>query len=120
MVRAVWAEANGRRRLYLVDDPCAFIQPVKQYLDYLAALEKSPHTLENYCRHLCHYFTFLAQQRVDWREVRPDDVVAFIQWLRSPVRQVGVSPLHGHSPLAERAVNTGRSARPCSAFSAAC
>ena len=106
MVRAVWAVANGRRRLYLVDDQCAFIQPVKQYLDYLAALEKSPHTLENYCRHLCHYFTFLAQQRVDWREVRPDDLVAFIQWLRSPVRQVGVSPLHGHSALAERTVNT--------------
>jgi site-specific recombinase XerC len=52
MVRAVWARQNENKRLYLVDEACEFIRPVKQYLNYLAALEKSPNTLENYCRHL--------------------------------------------------------------------
>lgn len=106
MVRAVWAETSGGRRLYLVDDGLNFIQPVKAYLDYLTALEKSPHTLESYCRHLRYYFTYLGQAQLDWREVKPDDLVGFIQWLRNPLRQVKVHPLRGESPLTERTVNT--------------
>jgi integrase/recombinase XerD len=106
MVRAVWARRNESKRLYLVDEACAFIPSVKQYLDYLAALEKSPHTLENYCRHLCCYFTFLEQAQLDWQQVTPDDLVRFVQWLRNPLRQLNTSPLHGVSPLSERSVNT--------------
>ena len=44
MLRTIWARVGNRKRLYLVDGACEFIPPVKQYLDYLAALEKSPHT----------------------------------------------------------------------------
>jgi integrase/recombinase XerD len=106
MVRAVWARQENRRRLYLVDEACEFILPVKQYLDYLAALEKSPHTLENYCRHLYYYFRFLEQARLDWQDVTPDDLVHFVQWLRNPLRQISVQPLHRMSPLSERGVNT--------------
>ena len=80
--------------------------PVKLYLDYLAVLEKSPHTLESYCRHLKHYFMYLKQAKVDWREVTPQDLVLFVQWLRSPARQVGVIPFPGTSRLSERTVNT--------------
>jgi integrase/recombinase XerD len=106
MVRAVWAQRENRRQLYLVDMTCQFILPVKRYLDYLAALEKSPHTLEYYCRHLCYYFTFLEQAHLDWQNVTPDDLVHFVQWLRNPLRQVSLAPLHGVSPLSERSVNT--------------
>lgn len=106
MVRAVWAKREDRKQLYLVDEACAFILPVKHYLDYLAALEKSPHTLENYCRHLQHYFTFLEQSQLDWQQVTPDDLVRFVQWLRNPLRQVNTHPLHEESPLSERSVNT--------------
>ena len=60
MVKAVWARREHQKQLYLVDESCQFIPTVKRYLDYLAALEKSPHTLENYCRHLHYYFTFDA------------------------------------------------------------
>lgn len=105
MVRAVWGRVGQERRLYLVDEECRFIRPVKQYLDYLAALERSPNTLESYCHHLRYYFTFLEQAKLDWREVKPDDLVAFIQWLRNPLRQVGVQPLRGESLLTERSVN---------------
>ncbi|EFH85249.1 site-specific integrase [Ktedonobacter racemifer] len=106
MIRAVWAKQENRKQLYLIDKECEFILPVKRYLDYLAALEKSPHTLENYCRHLCLYFTFLEQMHRDWQQVTPDDLVQFVQWLRDPQRQVGMLSVHRTSPLNERSVNT--------------
>ena len=104
-MRTVWAEIEGRRRLYLVDDQCDFIEPVKLYLDHLTALEKSPNTLENYCRHLCRYFTFLKREQTDWRSVKPDDLIHFIQWLRSFATSMG-SARTNESRLSERTVNT--------------
>src|SRR5918996_137262 len=83
MLQTVWATVEGRRRLYLIDEQCDFVEPVKLYLDHMAALEKSPHTLENYCRHLCRFFAFLRREAVDWRSIRPDDLVHFTQHLRS-------------------------------------
>jgi integrase/recombinase XerD len=106
VLKTVWARGGNGKRLYLVDEACEFILPVKQYLDYLAALEKSPHTLEHYCRHLCYYFTFLEQSHLDWQKATPDDLVHFVQWLRNPLRQVGTASLHEVSPLSERSVNT--------------
>jgi integrase/recombinase XerD len=106
MVRVVWAKQENRKRLYLVDKECEFILPAKRYLDYLAVLERSPHTLENYCRHLCLYFTFLEQAHLDWLHVAPDDLVSFVQWLRDPQRQVGTLSVHSTSSLSERSVNT--------------
>ncbi len=106
MVKTVWARKENRKQLYLVDETCEFIPSVKRYLDYLVALEKSPHTLENYCRHLCYYFTFLEQAHLHWQHVTPDDLVRFVQWLRNPLRQVNTRPLHETSPLSERSVNT--------------
>jgi integrase/recombinase XerD len=99
MLRTVWARFAERRRLYLIDERCEFVEPVKLYLDHLAALEKSPHTLENYCRHLALYFRFLDREQVDWHSVRPDDLVHFIQWLRDRTRR-------NESYLSERTVNT--------------
>ena len=72
---------------------------MKLYLDHLAALEKSPDTLENYRRHLARFFLFLEREQVDWRSVRPDDLVRFIQWLRDRTRR-------NESYLSERTVNT--------------
>ncbi len=99
MLRTVWAKTEGRPRLYLIDERCDFVEPVKLYLDHLAALDKSPHTLENYCRHLARYFVFLEREQVDWRRARPDDLVHFIQWLRDRTRR-------NESYLSERTVNT--------------
>jgi len=87
--------------LYLIDDGCDFIEPVKLYLDHLMVLEKSPNTLENYCRHLYRYFTFLHHEQIDWRSVKPDDLVHFIQWLRSVGNRMG-SERTNESGLSER------------------
>jgi site-specific recombinase XerD len=55
--------------------------------------------MENYCRHLAKFFVFLERERVDWRGVRPDDLVHFIQWLRDRTRR-------NESYLSERTVTT--------------
>jgi integrase/recombinase XerD len=65
MIRTVWALVHGSRRLYLVDDACTFLEPVKRYLEALDIQGKSPSTLESYCRHLKHYFTFLEEAKLD-------------------------------------------------------
>ena len=106
MVRTVWALVQGTRRLYLVDDTCAFLEPVKRYLEALDIQGKSPNTLESYCRHLKHYFTFLEEAHLDWCAVTPDDLLRFVEWLRNPHRQLQVHPLHLTSRLSERSVNT--------------
>jgi hypothetical protein len=31
MVRTVWARLDGRRRLYLIDEDCDFVEPVKLF-----------------------------------------------------------------------------------------
>lgn len=106
MVRTVWALVQGIRRLYLVDDTSRFVEPVKRYLDALVIQGRSPNTVESYCRHLKHYFTFLAEAQLDWRAVAPDDLLHFVEWLRNPHRQLDVQPVYGTSRLSERSVNT--------------
>jgi integrase/recombinase XerD len=106
MVRVVWAMIEQRRRLYLVDETCSFVAPVKHYLDYLSALEKSPHTLENYCRHLQHFFAFLEEVHLDWHDVTTDHLVQFVQRLRNPYQHTGIQYIQGESQLSERSVNT--------------
>jgi integrase/recombinase XerD len=106
MIKTVWAQIGNQKRLYLVDESYEFVRPVKDYLDYLVALESSPHTQENYCRHLCLYFTFLEQVHLHWQTVTPDHLVSFVQWLRNPLRRAGIQSLQGSSPLSERSVNT--------------
>ena len=47
MLRTVWAKIESRRRLFLIDERCDFIEPVKLYLDHLAHDERhgTPHPL---------------------------------------------------------------------------
>lgn len=95
-----------KKQLSLVDKECEFVLPIKRYLDHLTSLERSPHTLENDCRHLCLYFPFLEQLSRDWQHGTSDDLVSFVQWLRDPQRQAGVLSIHRTSLLSERSVNT--------------
>lgn len=102
----IWAADGQRRRPYLVDDNYDFVEPVKQYMDYLVGLGRSPNTVESYCRHLRLFFTFLGQVNQDWSQVKPDDLVEFIVWLRNPTGIAQVVALGGESPRGEKTINT--------------
>lgn len=93
-MRTVWAKVEGGRRLYLIDEGCDFVEPVKLYLDHIAALEKSPNTLENYCRHLGRFFAFLRREEIDYSSL--------LGWEVSHRRTLVVGMLIG--AVAERAV----------------
>jgi hypothetical protein len=69
MLRTVWAKIGGHKRLYLIDERYDFVAPVKLYVDHLAALEKSPHTLEN-AMYLTH-FLLLVQHLTSLRVANP-------------------------------------------------
>jgi integrase/recombinase XerD len=56
------------------------VQPIERYLAYLTDIERSPNTVRAYAHDLKDWFVFLAGQRLDWREVRLEDVA----WLRRP------------------------------------
>jgi integrase/recombinase XerD len=69
------------------DEP---IQPIERYLAYLTDIEWSPNTVKAYAYDLKDWFTFLAQQGLNWCEVRLEDVGEFIAWLRrAPVVRDG-------------------------------
>ena len=68
-------------------------------------LEKSLHTLGWLFAHLCHYFTFAERSQRDWRNVRPSDLIDFMQWIRTTLPQSGTYPIHAISPLIRRSRN---------------
>ncbi len=60
------------------------VAPAERWLAYLSAAERSPNTIKSYAHDLKDWFTFLASNDVDWREVRLEDFGGFIGWLRLP------------------------------------
>lgn len=81
------------------------VAPIERYLSYLSDIERSPNTIKAYAHDLKDWFSFLAGRRLDWREVRLEDVGEFVAWLRLPptVRdgRVGVLPsVEGHCTAA--------------------
>lgn len=60
------------------------VEPIERYLAYLSDIERSPNTIKAYAHDLKDWFTFLQAQRLDWREVRLEDVGEFVAWLRLP------------------------------------
>jgi len=60
------------------------VEPVERWLAYLTSAERSPNTVKGYAHDLKDWFSFLADRETDWREVRLEDLGAFIGWLRLP------------------------------------
>lgn len=73
---------NGRVTWTVLDDDFLPIKPIHQYLSYLDNLERSPHTVQNYARHLKLYWDFLKDKHHNWQEIQLDQLAEFITWLR--------------------------------------
>jgi integrase/recombinase XerD len=61
------------------------VDPVESFLVYLVAIGRSPNTVRTYAYALAQYLRFLEGRRLGWREVRLEDMAAFVTWLRRPV-----------------------------------
>ena len=68
----------------VLGDDAAPVEPIERYLAYLTDIERSPNTVKAYAHDLKDWFSFLKARRLDWREVRLEDVGEFVAWLRLP------------------------------------
>lgn len=75
---------SSRESWTVLDDEGRPVDPVERYLSYLSDIERSPNTVKAYAHDLKNWFDFLADRSLDWRDVRLEDVGAFVAWLRLP------------------------------------
>ncbi len=54
---------------------------------------KSPNTQKTYCYALKNYFSYLQETEKDYREIRLENLVEFVGWLRSPYESMKVTSL---------------------------
>lgn len=103
---------SGRVTWTVLDDNFSPIQPIHQYLSYLENLARSPHTVQNYARHLKLYWDFLRDKHLDWQKIRLDQLAEFIPWLRRSAPET-VSMQHQESQRTESTINVILSAVCC-------
>lgn len=107
-VQRVLMPGSGVESWTVLDDDLVPLDPVEQFLAYLASIERSPNTVRAYAHDLKDWFTFLARRGLDWRAVTLEDVAGFVSWLRLPPAAraglVQVLPLVEHH-CAESSVN---------------
>ncbi|MFA9399362.1 MAG: tyrosine-type recombinase/integrase [Clostridiaceae bacterium] len=90
----------------LINKDFDIIAVVQKYLNFLKATGKSPNTVKNYCYHLKLYFSFLEEIDIMYNQVSTDNLVAFIQWLKKPVRTMQVDFLFKENSVCENTINT--------------
>ncbi|PIJ29385.1 integrase [Mycobacterium heckeshornense] len=85
-VARVISLVSSRESWTVLGEDDAPVAPVERYLAYLTDIERSPNTVKAYAHDLKDWFGFLADRRLDWREVGLDDVGEFVAWLRLPLQ----------------------------------
>jgi len=84
LVQRVQSPVSPLESWTVLGDDDVPVAPIERYLAYLTDIERSPNTVKAYAHDLKDWFTFLAARRLDWREVRLEDVGEFVAWLRLP------------------------------------
>lgn len=92
-----------QKRYVVVDENGNLVVPVIRYLKYLNAIGRARNTLRAYAYSLSLYFTYLAQQDLDYECVTLDDLGGFVLWLKNPHRSLKVLPVQ---PVAQARANT--------------
>jgi integrase/recombinase XerD len=83
-----------QKRYMLLDENGIPVFPVMKYLKYLDTTNKSPNTQKTYCYALKHYFVFLQEKKLDYKNIRLEELVEFVAWLQNPFESTKVTPLH--------------------------
>lgn len=84
---------DNSKKYILVDNEGIPIIPVLKYLKHLDLKGKSTKTLRTYCYALKHYFHFLQAEEKDYIDIRLEDLVKFVGWLRSPYKSAKVTSI---------------------------
>src|SRR5439155_19389988 len=95
--------ADHEIRYVIVDESGNLIIPVVRYLKYLHAIGRARNTLRAYAHNLSLYFTYLAQEHLDYACVTLDDMAGFVLWLKNPYRSLKVLPVQ---PVTQARTNT--------------
>ena len=95
--------ADHQQRYVVVDEQGNLVVPVVRYLKYLNAIGRACNTLRAYAQSLSLYFTYLAQQNLDYQRVTLDDLGEFVLWLKNPYRSLKVLPVR---PVTQARTNT--------------
>lgn len=102
-VQEIVTPQHHSKRYVVVDEIGEMIIPVVRYLKYLDAIGRARNTLRSYAHSLSLYFTYLAQQNLDYQEVTLDDLGGFVLWLKNPYRSLKVLPVQ---PVVQARTNT--------------
>ena len=81
-VQRLIVPGTGELSFTVLDSDGLPIGPVESFLSLLSSLGRSPNTVRAYAHDLKLFFDFLEQVAVPWDEVKLDDVVDFVAWLR--------------------------------------
>jgi len=94
---------DHQKRYVVVDSNGNLVVPVVRYLKYLHAIGRARNTLRSYAQSLSLYFTYLAQEQLDYQQVTLDDLGGFVLWLKNPYRSLKVLPVQ---PVTQARTNT--------------
>lgn len=83
---------NNTKGFMLVDDDGLPVLPVLKYMKYLKVTKDNYNTQRTYCYQLKHYFTFLKASNKNYEDIKLEDLVEFIGWLRNPYPE-NITPL---------------------------
>lgn len=84
LVQRVLMPVSSLESWTVLSDRDGPVEPIERYLAYLTDIERSPNTVKAYAHDLKDWFSFLDVRRLDWREVRLEDLGEFVAWLRLP------------------------------------
>ena len=95
--------SDYHKRYVVVDGNGNLVVPVVRYLKYLNAIGRARNTLRSYAQSLSLYFTYLAQEHLEYQQVTLDDLGGFVLWLKNPYCSLKVLPVR---PITQARTNT--------------
>ncbi len=105
-MKVVTFETNeGKERYYLADDSDVPVESVLKYLKFEDHRGLARNTLRLHCIQLKHYFTFLAQKQLNYKELTVDELAEFIAWLKYPKVSEKVIPIMLEPAIKAQTIN---------------
>ena len=74
--------SKGTKRYVVENKDGDIIIPVVKYLKYLDALGRARNTIKSYASDLNIYFDYLEEQDKDYKDIKLDDLVNFLSYLK--------------------------------------